>query len=274
MNKKYILGIVLLSIFILISFNVVAVPPVQTTFTADQDGLQIEHLRDDNIQINEPLEWHFHVYNQSNGVIMTNASGISCNGDMYNKKGMGVLSLFAEPKGNDWFFNASAGNFSQAGLFSYQVFCNDSVKGGYLSGTIMVSPTGEEMTESDVLIAFAVIFSSVALSFLFAWFGFKFSESEKTFIFSLFFMLMSLVAIIYMLFTSYVFVRDILFNVSILNAQFNLWYVVMLSLIGVAMIGLANLTVKTLKHIKVSKSLYKNTDNFNNPTNNDLYGKR
>jgi len=166
-NKKYIMGIVFFFVLITMSCSVTAIPPVQTTTTiAEQtNGMIIEYIQDDNIQVDEPFEYQFHVYNSSNGLLLDNTT-ISCKGHMYDKKGMLILTLIAETQeenGAGFYFNATGGNFTTPGIFSYQAHCNDSTKGGYVSGTIRVSqggntPTPEETSLLGYLFFAAIIF--------------------------------------------------------------------------------------------------------------------
>jgi len=151
--KKYMLGFVFLFIFLAMSFNGLAVPPVQTTLVGSgTTGLVIEYIEDNNFKIDTGMEYHFHVYNLTNGVLMTGDSGISCQGHMHSKDGKRQTTLTAETYNEGWYFNASGGNFTEPGLFPYQIHCNDSVKGGFVSGTIILSQSGEETTEQEAMI--------------------------------------------------------------------------------------------------------------------------
>lgn len=163
--KRLNLIFVFLFIFLAFAGSINAIPPVQTTLsTSESTGLIIEYIKDDNIQINKAFEYHFHVYNLTNGVLMSNGSGISCNGHMYNPQGMIVQEMIAEPSNGAWFFNVSAGNFTQTGLFAYQVHCNDSVKGGFVSSTITVTETGEVSGEAEAMVYMGLLIVAIILA--------------------------------------------------------------------------------------------------------------
>jgi len=158
----------LIFIFLFISLALAgmgsAKQPVQATIDTGTDGFLIEYIKDDIIQVNQDFEYHFHVYNLTNGVLMSNGSGINCKGHMHNQKGMVVQEMDAEPSNGGWYFNVSAGNFSQIGLFSYQVHCNDSVKGGFVSGTITVTATGETSDEAQATIYLGLLIVAILLA--------------------------------------------------------------------------------------------------------------
>lgn len=174
--------------FIILAGVSSAVPPVQTTALLDtSDSLLIEYMQLETIKVNEPYEYHFHVYNQSNNFEITNKS-VACEGHMYNTKGMKVLTLQAkEFIGSDgqvdgFFFNVSAGNFSNVGLFKYHVYCNDSIRGGFVTGQILVSTNNQNPTEAQaiVYIGMLVLTLILFLTAVFITFSIK-SQNEMDF---------------------------------------------------------------------------------------------
>jgi len=170
-----------LFIFLAVAGIVNAVPPVQTTTTTSGNvGLTIEYITDDIIQKDEAFEYHFYVYNNTNGVLISNiTNGINCRGHMYNKQGMNVISLDAEPFRDGWYFNVSAGNFTGLGLFSYHVHCNDSTMGGFVSGAITVTESGEEITESNASIYSSMFIVTILLFILCVFITFKIDSKDE-----------------------------------------------------------------------------------------------
>ena len=265
-RKKRELFLILLIGFLFLSLStfVIAIPPVQTTIQDSTNGLIIEYIKDDNIKVNETFEYHFHVYNISNGVLL-NSDTISCTGHMYDAKGMNQISMFAESFGEEdsFYFNVSAGNFTNLGLFSYQVHCNDSVKGGFVSDSISVTPTGEEATETEAIVGVGLILGMILLAFLFAFFGFKFAESEIMFPIAIFFMVLSLIMGVYITQLGYLYTRDLLSALSIDALQFNVFLGITWGLIGIAFISMIFFMLKALKEIKVKKSKKEHGEGWN-----------
>ena len=180
MNKK--LPFIFIFLFIALAFAgiVNAVPPVQTTIaTSESKGLIIEYIRDDNIQVDQDFEYHFHVYNLTNGILMNNESGISCDGHMYDKQGFNVIDMSAIPDNGGWYFNVSKGNFSQIGLFSYQVHCNDSIKGGFISAVITVTRTGEDSGEAESTIYMGLLIVALILACVSIFITFKLDTKNE-----------------------------------------------------------------------------------------------
>lgn len=174
MSKKFLLVLVFLFIFLALGSSAKAVPPVQTTIQESDDSFFIEYAQYSTIKINEPYEYHFHVYNKTNSLEISNNS-VSCEGHMYNSKGMKALTLQAIPYVGDdgqvdgFYFNATGGNFSQVGSFAYHVYCNSTIKGGFVSGSISVISGDTEPTDAEATIYLGLLILSLVLFIVSVW---------------------------------------------------------------------------------------------------------
>jgi len=113
------------------------------------------------------------------------------------------------------------------------------------------------------MVSIGLIICMTLLAGMFAFFGFKFSESEKLFPIALFFMLVSLILGVYVIQLGYIYARDILFPLSLEGMQFKIFLGVVWGLIGVGFIGMVFFMLKTLKEIKVRKSQKAHGDDWN-----------
>lgn len=125
-----------------------------------------------------------------------------------------------------------------------------------------VTPTGKEITSGQGFSSIGIIMAMIFLASLFSFFGFKFSESEKLFPISLFFLLLSLLMGVITMQLAYTYSRDILFSLSTEGLMFKILLGSMWGLMAVAFIALLMLIITTLKELKVRKSAIKNSDKF------------
>ena len=143
MNKLLLFLIVLLIIPLAL-----AVPKDKTVF-AGTDGFQIEFPEIVEIKQNTDYSFHFHVFNISNGVSITNTTA-SCYFHLYNDTGNHIytespVAIFDDDF--DWEVNVGGGNFSRQGRYAYIFQCNNSELGGFVSVPLLVSESGQELTE-------------------------------------------------------------------------------------------------------------------------------
>ena len=121
------------------------------------DGFEIKHPIIETLQVNQDVEFEFHVFNSSNGVPIIEGIGqdtLSCYFHLYNSTGQHMLELQENtPSHNfDYGFNVTGGNFSSIGEYSYITQCNSSVAGGFVSVPFIVTGGGVEMTTATALI--------------------------------------------------------------------------------------------------------------------------
>ena len=145
--KKLIL-LLMVSLF-LISF-VSAVPPVTTTQSFSEGYI-----------LNAPFlkygkcctdyEIAVHVYNISNGKQIWGA-GITCHMHGFDRNGTSLFAIDGVIHDEHYDFDIGGGNFTNSGIYGYSIHCNNTILGGYASGTININATGEELTISKAII--------------------------------------------------------------------------------------------------------------------------
>lgn len=133
--------------FVSVSFfltTVTAVPPVSivSQFT---EGVAIESAIGESIPINQNISFEFHVYNLSNGLILSNES-VLCSLHIYDKYGSHLLidnNLEFESVNFDFSAMVNQDNFTQLGTYEYLINCNSSTIGGYYIGGVYATSSGE-----------------------------------------------------------------------------------------------------------------------------------
>lgn len=151
---------------------------------------------------------------------------------------------------------------SKIGKYYATIFCL-GVGNGFSAFGYEINPTGKEMIEGQGFTSIGLIMAVILLSFLFAWFGFKFSESNSLFFVSLFFMLASLITGIFGLQLGYIFTRDILYNLTIDTLQFKLWLGLTWGLLGMAFIVLIFFIIKVIKEFLNKAKTKRESDGYN-----------
>lgn len=157
--------IFILVFLFLISF-VYAIPP--TRFSEGDNTLEVKYAHEDTLKQNQNFDFHFHVFNKSDGRFMT--ENISCFFHLYNQSGNHIVQLNDSTSSNfDYEFNVGGANFSTVGFYSYVTQCNDTKtgEGGFVSVGFEVTTSGgtEQQGKSGMLIAIAMMLIVMTLIF-------------------------------------------------------------------------------------------------------------
>jgi hypothetical protein len=165
---------------------------------------------------------------------------------------------------------------TQIGTTYNYSFCNTEYLGQYIINTegdgisspydFEVTPTGFAISSGQSLSSLGLIISILIIATLFMFTGYKFSESDRTFAYGLFFMAVSFLLVVYSLHLGYIMTRDILYPLSGENTQFSIYNGVMWGLIAMAFLFMTFLTFKVLKELKVRKSMIKYGEGYNPDT--------
>lgn len=155
-NKTFF---ILIFVLILMCSFALAVKPSQVS-TADE-GYDIRIPQGEIIEQNTNIKLGVHVFNRSDGLLVTNAS-VDCFIHIYNSTGDHIL---IEPLGfSDFDFTLiiDGNNFTETGFYSFIIQCNSTVRGGFVSGSVIITKTGNaNPTSSDyvypVLISLIVV---------------------------------------------------------------------------------------------------------------------
>ena len=244
--------LILLFFIALFFFSFVIAQPPQT-FVGDV-GLQIESPLREAISFNQTHSFHFHVFNLSTGLIMTD-DDVSCIFHMYNDTGTEQIKLiptFEAPV--DFEVKVLAPNFTRLGMYNYIFQCNNSDMGGFSEVEFKVTPSGEVITDAQSIAGIGLIFSIILLAGLFTFFGFKFFESDTTFPMGIFFIVMAMILGVYTLHIGYIVSRDVLFPMSMEGSQFKMYMGVTWGLLAMAFFAMLGLIMRAVKEIKIRKS--------------------
>ena len=131
------------------------------------DGYKIEGSPQTHVKKNTDFVYNFFVYNISNGVLIDD-DHTECNFYMADGEGsVGVAQGVSYVDGY-WGLTIKAGNFSDVGLYTYEVRCNSTNYGGSANGEFISTQSGYETTEADSIInGFFLLFLLGVAIFLF-----------------------------------------------------------------------------------------------------------
>lgn len=156
----------ILLLLVLIVPTVFSAPSVKSVSTNLYEGVQIREPLINAVKLNTTLELHFHVFNLSNGMPFTTASTISCLYNFYDITDTPIGEGALTTEGTyDWKMVINTNNFTKEGYYSYIVWCNNSVLGGYYEGSIKANVSGYIV--DDYLIIFTWILFLVIIGFTF-----------------------------------------------------------------------------------------------------------
>lgn len=168
--------------------------PATVVNTNPSIGLEIQYPMFETYKLNGDIEFLFHVYNKSNGLIMTNET-TSCIFDLYNQSGAEIYSSIPIIDTNLREFETTiiGTNFSSIGTYSYMIDCNTSSLGGFSSVVFEITHDGRDSESSKFgAIALVIILLGAMGTFLFLGNVFWQVEENWTFYLSYLFWYISL----------------------------------------------------------------------------------
>lgn len=247
---------------------VLSAPPLQV-FIGDTKGLEIRSTLFPAIKVNNNFDFTFHVFNKSDGLLMTNET-VTCYFCLFNNTGDHVARIDNKDiefdDGVDFVVSVTASNFSETGDFHYIMQCNTTAVGGFISYFFKVTPTGTEIDETQGLVSIGLIISIILLAFMFCFYGYRFSETKDLFPVALFFIALSLFLGVYSLHLGYIFTRDILYPLAGEGAQFKMYFGIMWGLMAVSFIAMLFLLIKTLKEAFKKRNLERHGEGYDPKT--------
>ena len=163
--KKIIVFLFVLVLIVVLLVPLIGAAKVTQTFTGGTDGLEIRVPQAEFIEQNIVAQLNLHVFNKSDGLLVDNTT-TECTLHLFNKTGNHIITdnLGFDDDSSDFFININADNFSQLGLHSFIVQCNTSRFGGFVSGSVIVTTSGEEEITTDTT---AVMIAIVLFGLLF-----------------------------------------------------------------------------------------------------------
>jgi len=158
MNKTIFL---IISLFLLVTTTVIAVPPFQIS-DASANTLTIIYPKIEYLTIGEEFDFHIHVINSSNG-LMYEQTTYSCEAHIYNSSGSHILIANLTNSGSsvyDQEFTLNASHTRNRGFLHFNLWCNNTAEGGFVSGELEVlkEPFNPERTYYAIIGLFSILF--------------------------------------------------------------------------------------------------------------------
>jgi len=166
---KYLNLIILFLIVSLLSTCVIAPGTVITN--VGSVGYQVETTPYSYMKLNQNFTANFHVFNLSDGKPLNNVS-VNCELHVYDQLGTHILKNNKLPYSDtdkEWEVFMNKNNFSSVGQYSWIVYCNSSVYGGFRSSTFEITNSGFEdipNTDAGLPIIFFMLFMIIGLFIL------------------------------------------------------------------------------------------------------------
>jgi len=163
MSKRIKTTFILILFIILFSSFVSAGPKPNEVFIGN-NGLVIEVPIFNYYPLGENLAASVHVFNYSNGKILTNysSSPVQCSSIMTAYNGSEIIELMATPHNNHFDFAFNSSYTQMPGLYGFTIFCNNSYLGGYKTGYFELTSIPFREVELDG----SLLFVSILLPFL------------------------------------------------------------------------------------------------------------
>jgi len=161
MYKKILIWILMLTLLVPFVFSV---PPVQTTFTGET-SLTVQTAPPRFLKINSIGSTTIHVFNTTNGVLMTNNSPglVECNALIQWPNGTEIVSRTASPHEDHFDFTLDLTNTSMTGEYGWVMYCNNSNQEGYTSGYFELTNSGNEDKTVPISIFYFISISLIVL---------------------------------------------------------------------------------------------------------------
>ena len=184
------------------------------------------------------------------------SDSVACYITMKNPESAVTINDSAMTFNVEGYFNytINASLFENVGEYPTIIRCDDGSEYAFSTFTFLITPTGQNITESQGFTSIGLIISILAVAFLFMYFGFKFAESDKLFPIAIFFMLISLLLSVYTIHLGYIYSRDILYPLAGEGTQFKVYLGIMWGLLAMAFLAMLGLIIKALKEFRVRKS--------------------
>jgi hypothetical protein len=164
MNKSNPIALLVFSIFLISSVS--ATPAIITTTSTT--GITVDTLAFSSISQNVNFTLNVHAYNQTSGLNLSNST-TTCNFHLENSSGAHVLiqmPMKFDVGGNDWDTVITAGNFTNNGAYSLEVWCFTGTIGGSERIYFEVTPNG---TFPDLQEAILYIFIILGMALVTVW---------------------------------------------------------------------------------------------------------
>lgn len=163
--KNYI-AFLAVGVFIILLLPIISSQGVPQSLSTSSKGLTIEYPQLFYIKTNTTTKFHYHVFNNSDGLYLTNVT-TTCYFHLYNPTGSHLIKSlpigFDKTTNFDFEITVEGTNFSIPGYYSIILQCNTSTQAGFVAYEITVTNTGKQFTEQQ---SFLYIFIFTILIFI------------------------------------------------------------------------------------------------------------
>lgn len=159
-KNKTTAGGLLLCLMVLFSFSFISAETQLNLNT--NNGLWVDYPNFEDVRLNTAFNLTTEVYNISDGVRITNAN---CTLRIYDQQGDLGINQNLTLTGGQYNLFLTAGNFTKIGTYSFNIYCANTLYGGFASDIFNVSPEGK----TDL--AFYLIIFGISLVFIILGFG-------------------------------------------------------------------------------------------------------
>ncbi len=144
-----------LSLIFPISIN--AQPPFQAP-TEFEEGYILQFPKFDFIEKDQDMRFSFHVFNLSDGLLIT-ATDASCEFHLFDNEGDHLVDQLMKMDAEEFDFEIliAGGNFTRIGHYDYIAQCNSSRIGGFVSSPFQVTASGLEEENFDFFLYLIII---------------------------------------------------------------------------------------------------------------------
>jgi len=139
----------------------------ETIISEGERILQIQTPIPDLILINTDYEFNTHVYNKTNGLIMTNKT-TSCELHIYNNIGGHIISELMNFSDNDneFYIKINSSVFTKIGTYNYITQCNTTHTGGFVGYTFEAVNTYETIPYESNISSMTIIIIFLIIIFI------------------------------------------------------------------------------------------------------------
>lgn len=182
--------------FLMLLMTIVTAQPT-TTIYSFPEGYTIVPSETNQLKINDDFQYNFFVYNQSNGMLLTNET-LNCTFFLANSTGeimySGSVPYYSDGR---WGIDISGSNFSQTGMYAHGTKCIGDGSGGTTTGQLEVTRLGFVPTTSQSISSLSYLAIMIFLMVFFGVLGLKLSTSDYLWVIGIFFMFLSVVFLVY-----------------------------------------------------------------------------
>lgn len=181
---KWHKSLLLIGLFLVISMQVYAAPPVTTLGSGITSGITLALPKYEYLTQNQNYTMFLHIYNSSNGMPLRTTA--SCYVDIYNPTGfeiLGTRTLTKNADQLDYYAVIDKSNQSVTGLYSYIAWCNSTLQkiGGFADGSYVVVKDTQlyRLLDGKPYFSFTIIFFMFAIAFFLLYFSNQFKPEGE-----------------------------------------------------------------------------------------------